>query len=125
MIEVEIDRRAWAEVLRRFEKTHITIFSAVMSGLEEAALRIVEEAQKLVPVDTGALRASARAGRVARNIVEASFGHGQLHYAIDVHERVDIPHRTGQARYLWEAIKGLSGRLPAIIMDAARRRAFR
>lgn len=80
---------------------------AIRFGLEP----IFTESQRLVPVDTGDLKASgyvevrteSRGGRVR---AEIGYGkHGRPHYAGFVHEMVQIPHAgVTQAKYLEAAV---------------------
>lgn len=64
---------------------------------------------KGVPVDTGALRASADvSGPDQQGAVELSFGGPAAPYALAQHERLDYSHTVGESRYLvrgWERFK--------------------
>lgn len=77
-------------------------------AVEEAAHLVLEESQRLVPVDTGALKAS---GRVTRDGLEAVISYGAedgagrngqdtAAYAVPQHERLDFEHPHGQAKFL-------------------------
>lgn len=68
-----------------------------------------KESMKRTPVDTGDLRDShevygpfIRKGEIS---VEIRVGGGRVDYAIVVHERTDIFHRTGQAKFLESTLR--------------------
>lgn len=108
-----------------------------LAAAEGALYRVAEEimtaAKKLTPVDTGNLRAS---GHVLKPEVQGSSitvtlgfggpagsGEGQnkdVGYAVPVHERLDLNHPVGQAKYLeqpmLEAARDLEARLRDQIM---------
>lgn len=90
--------------------------------VSEAEL-LMTKAKMLTPVDTGALRAS---GHVQAPVVEGGkvsvtlgFGGAAEAYAVPVHERMDVHHPVGQAKFLetpvreWESdgVKRLADRL--------------
>lgn len=63
------------------------------------------EAKRRTPVKTGALRASGHVGgpfNRTGGVVEVVMGFGgpAVSYAATVHERLDVFHRNGQAKYL-------------------------
>lgn len=73
------------------------------AGLLKAGLKLQREAQLRVPVDTGNLKASAetrlkRAGKKSSATVIFT-----ANYALFVHERLDIAHQVGEAKYLENA----------------------
>ena len=113
--------------VRKVEKN---IELALGAKVEAAGLANVTEgrivlgrAQQLVPVNTGALLASGdideklpgppapgRARRTGRFIagipgVRITFGSREVNYAVPVHERTDVHHPIGQAKYLETALK--------------------
>jgi hypothetical protein len=64
------------------------------------ALELVkEEAVRRCPIDTGALRKSARV-KIRGNTGSINFG---MSYAIYVHERLDLRHPVGEAKFLENA----------------------
>ena len=84
----------------------------------------------LVPVDTGALKASGRLhpesggvyGTGNRVFVEISYGSTAASYAIPVHENLEANHPVGQAKYLEAALNrqavGISKRIAAKVYAA-------
>ena len=88
--------------------------AAAETAVEAAAELIFDESQRLVPVDTGALKAS---GKVSRDGLTAAISYGEEDaagrggrdtavYAPIVHERMDVHHPHGQAKYLEAAMNG-------------------
>lgn len=72
--------------------------------LYQESEKIITDAKRLTPVLTGDLRNSGfvRPPRVQKSgvSIELGFGGAAAPYAVFVHERVDIPHKVGQAKYL-------------------------
>lgn len=95
--------------------------SILDSGIQTAAAALHAEhelimttAKRLTPVDTGALRASGyvRQPMIRNNevISQGGFGGSSAPYAIYVHERLDVRHPIGQAKFYESAImEGLHG----------------
>lgn len=83
------------------------------------------EAKKRTPVDTGALRASGHVGGPFRrgNTVEVKLGFGgpSAPYAIFVHERLDVFHKVGQAKFLESVLLESAPFLPARVAERVRR----
>lgn len=82
---------------------------AIAAGLYEIAEGIMTIAKERTPVLTGTLRAS---GHVVPPVVETGsalvvrlgFGGAASGYALYVHERLDVHHPTGQAKFLESAV---------------------
>lgn len=85
--------------------------------------QIMGEAKLLTPVLTGALRASGHVPPVqqlpGQVLQRLSFGDASVDYAAEVHERTDIAHRTGVAKFLSipaeAAAIGMPSRLAAAV----------
>lgn len=74
-------------------------------GLKAVGLYFQRESQKLVPVDTGALRNSAFTRAEGSGFdTEISVGY-TVNYAIYVHENLTAFHHVGQAKFLEEPIR--------------------
>lgn len=93
-------------------------------ALYTEAQEIMTKSRRLVPVDTGALRASGqvRTGHSGREpYVEVVYGGPAAPYAIYVHERMDLAHPVGQAKFLeqptLEQIRGMSERLARAVRE--------
>jgi hypothetical protein len=102
---------------------------AAAKGLYEEGLEVMAEAQRRTPVDTGRLRASGRTSLPKRSSnpeVVLSFG---TDYGIYVHERTELRHVTGEAKFLENAVKaaapGFLDRLAARIDNYVSGRAGR
>lgn len=110
-------------------------------GLLQAALLLQRESQRLVPVDTGALKNSATVRRIegkeglgkkiinfGRKLIgkkaKKDFGYEvgySQSYAVWVHENVTAHHPVGQAKFLEQparALRGELGRIVALEMKA-------
>lgn len=93
--------------------------NALGAALYQEAEDIMAKSKPLVPVDTGALRASGQVQtpRVSGNAVSVTLGYGNssVAYALIVHENLSAHHDVGQAKYLeqpfLEATQGLTDRV--------------
>ncbi len=97
------DMRQFTERLRQLERQ---VAGAANRALLDAAEQLVGDAQQLVPVDTGALAASGTVDDSAAGgpgVGQVTFGFNTS-YAAAVHERTDVHHDQGQAKYLEAAI---------------------
>lgn len=90
------------------------------AGIRIACLLIRRRAQQKTPVDTGNLKNTAfthvvdsRKGPIGTTGYTAA-------YAPWVHERMEIPHDTGEAKFLQRAIEELAPEIPRIIHHMAR-----
>jgi hypothetical protein len=77
-------------------------------ALYQIGEEVMTEAKGLTPVDTGALRASGQVlppvQRGKQIIVTLGFGNASVGYAIPVHERMDVHHAVGQAKFLEQPV---------------------
>ena len=89
-----------------WRKAH-KVVDATADAQEKAAKVVMERSQQLVPRRTGAL---ARSEFIRRSGDTVVMGYGADH-AIEVHERTEIPHSNGQAKFLEQAIKETSNEL--------------
>lgn len=95
-----------SEVTRNLQRA-----AELVPGLEDELLlvlayRIVEEAKRITPVDTGALRASLGAKLVSPGVVMIF---ATMEYAAAVHENLEAYHEVGQAKYLEVPLNALTG----------------
>lgn len=97
---------------------------AAATALYQEAEPIMTESKQQTPVDTGALRSS---GHIQQPVisgdqvtVEMGYGGPAASYAEIVHEKLDVHHPVGKAKYLEdpfnEAKPGLPGRIGRRIM---------
>lgn len=76
-----------------------------MAALTAEAELIMTDAKKNTPVDTGTLRSSGIVTpRPADHRVDLSFGGAASAYAAIVHERLDVHHPVGEAKFLENAL---------------------
>jgi len=103
--------------------------AAAEAAVDQAAHLIFDESQRLVPVDTGALKAS---GKVTHDGLAATISYGQEDqagrggrdtavYAPIVHERMDVHHPNGQAKYLETAMHGKAADVAKVIVAGIRK----
>lgn len=104
--------------------------AAAEEAAESAGQLILDASQELVPVDTGALKASGRL--VHEDGAQVAIVYGQedgagrdgqdtAAYAVPQHERLDFQHATGQAKYLETALHGSSERVADTVVTVVRR----
>ena len=76
-------------------------------NLENVADRIARRARDIVPVDTGDLFATIRVEDVGDGnyMVIAGRNDGGVKYAIYVHQRLDLHHDVGQAKFVEAAVE--------------------
>lgn len=92
-------------------------------ALDKEANAILARSQRLVPVKTGRLQRSGRRlkVRVGRKgaSVKIKYGRKSVPYATAVHQRTDVNHPQGQAKYLEDAVKartrGMGGRIAGLL----------
>lgn len=89
---------------------------AAARGLFQASESILTASKPLVPVDTGALRASGfvEPPNPRAELMQATIGYGgpAAPYAVVQHERVDFRHVVGQAKYLEQPLLEAAPRVP-------------
>ena len=111
----------FAEFTRLLRTLGIKAPIAAGGALYREAERIMTAAKSRTPVDTGALRASGAVSQPDMTTngvtVEMGFGNTSVNYAVVVHERLDVFHPTGEAKYLEKAVdearRGMDARLAA------------
>ena len=75
------------------------------TALIKVMLKVQRNAMKRTPVDTGNLRSSF--GTVVTEATPAGATgvvHNTAEYAIYVHDRTDLKHTVGEAKFLWNAV---------------------
>lgn len=97
--------------------------AAMASALFIEAEAIMADSKELVPVDTGALRASGHVQhpKISAQGVEVEMGYGGAaeQYALIQHERLDYNHPSGEAKFLEKPVlehaDGMAERLGASV----------
>lgn len=77
--------------------------SKIAKIMVEESESITTAAKKLTPVDTGTLRVSGTSTlEIKEDVLSAkvTFGGPSAGYALEVHERLDVKHKVGQAKFL-------------------------
>ena len=108
-------------LLRKLDALEKGYSKGLERGLLKAGLKLQREAQKLVPIDTGALKASARTEldkTSAKMNVTVMF---TQYYAIWVHEDLTSYHPVGQAKYLETPYRRLKKELIQLVIDEAKK----
>lgn len=108
------------KIIRAMEKKARSSQKKLEIGLVRAGLFLQRESQKVVPVDTGALKNSAFTRKI-KNIagaVDVAVGYTQS-YAIFVHENLNARHKPGKiAKYLETPARIHRKKLLAIVKKA-------
>lgn len=98
-----------SELHRRLEVMKVSAPKAFAAALYQIGLKIIADAIHRTPVDTGRLRDTAYVAPPVKSggdiYVVLGFG---TDYAIFVHERTDLRHRVGQAKFLSAAIDAMT-----------------
>ena len=117
---VRVDVMGEAELLRNLVMWQKRYPRATSAAVFNEALRIFAESQREVPVDTGNLRASGFIVPTSTRGLKFGVVIGyNTHYALAVHERTEVRHTVGKAKYLedpWRKAQG--GMLQRILVDA-------
>lgn len=92
-----------AAVLMRFKQMQEGIVDAVDAGLYAGGNIIMSDSIPRVPVDTGNLRASGYVTLPKDHTVEIGYGGSAKSYAVPVHEKTEVRHEVGEAKYLERA----------------------
>jgi len=82
--------------------------------------RALQRAKELTPVRTGALRDSGKLVEkrsASGTEFQISFGGDGVDYALPVHERTDVRHRSGRSKFLETAVKETSRGLTRRLAD--------
>lgn len=96
--------------------------AAAAKALGKFANHVIGDSQQLTPVDTGALQASGTVGDVEEKgeKLQVVIGHN-TNYAAPVHERTQVPHEIGQAKFLATAVKNNAAKMgPYIAGEVAK-----
>lgn len=87
------------EVLKNMGAATKDIEGAVAAAIWQEGLDILGKSVKQVPVDSGTLKRSAYAAPPKGKDHEVEIGYG-TDYALAVHEREEVHHTVGNAKYL-------------------------
>ncbi len=88
----------------------------IAEGLEKAANILLTASKKLVPVDTGELKASGKVVVKGKGLGAVAFVIYEAEHAIWVHENLENRHEPPtQARYLADAVPKVRGTITAML----------
>ena len=123
MIKMAIDLRGAPAIIAKMWGIEKLAGAAFERGCKKAAEWVKKESQKIVPVDTGALRDSAEVinsgGTGFKSEYGVSYGRGlePFDYSLIQHEVLTYAHTPpGQAKYLEEVIMTRKSEIVAIII---------
>lgn len=103
-------------------KVRRAVHAGGADGVEAGARLVFEESQRAVPKDTGELEQS---GKVTVDGLHAEITYGEGlpdARAIVVHEKLDLHHDDGTAKYLENPTNAAEDRVQSIIAAAIRRK---
>jgi hypothetical protein len=107
-----------SQVLAHVEKMKRAAPHMAQIAIAEALQPVWDESQRLVPVDTSALKQSGVFNR-GGDVIEMSYGNYATPYAWIVHERMDVHHDPPtQAKFLEQPFRAA---LPTLTATIARR----
>lgn len=100
-LEIKLTVPDLSNLIAMFDNAASILQTAVAPALYTKANKIMTEAKKLTPVDTGALRSSGHVEPpvISGQSVEVALGFNTP-YALYVHENLAAHHPVGQAKYL-------------------------
>lgn len=111
-----------AGLVKRMAEATARKQKAFQRGCLKAARMVQRESQKIVPVDTGALKNSAFTRQVGKGSLSETYVGYTAAYAIYVHERTDLQHKPGKtAKFLERPIRRLKKAIRAVIEAEVRK----
>lgn len=101
--------RAQNKLAKLFNALEDKLLGDANEALRDTAATVAQDAVARAPIDTGALRNSVfiemPKHRDPKKAAQAPITIGfSVKYAMAVHERLDVIHLTGEAKYLWNAM---------------------
>lgn len=97
------------------------IEQACETAARRSAEHLKERAVQRTPVETGALRNSAKV-TTDKNVAAVAYGFGETaDYAVKQHEEVGYAHTDGEAKFLENAMRAERGNIQNIIAEEVRK----
>jgi len=112
-IELDID-----ELVDDFEDAGDEIRKGASRGVEKFSRKVEAQAVEWTPFEYGTLQQSARTDEEGELSYTVSFN---THYAIYVHERTELEHDQGRAKYLEEAMKAKRGDFESTVVGEVKK----
>lgn len=103
------------KIIKNFKKAEKLIRKAAMKGTIESVLILRNDSQSLTPVDTGALRSNVSSEFIETKKIIVGILSYFMQYAIVVHERLNVRHTVGKAKFLEIAVINMSSKLITIL----------
>lgn len=106
MSKVEVKVEGYDALLKRLKELSERYPDAIGAALYQEGLAVDAASVKRTPVDTGRLRAThyvAPPTLVEEGVVVVEIGNA-TDYAVPVHERLDVYHRVGEAKFLEKSL---------------------
>jgi hypothetical protein len=104
MLNLKLELKGLAETLSGLGALPPTMFDQFDGALRDWGEDVMTRSKSLVPFATGALRASGEVSgpelKDGNQILHLGYGDRETWYALIVHERLDVRHTTGTAKYL-------------------------
>ena len=120
-MRMEVKIKGIKEVKKRLKEYPFRTLKALGKALYEESQVILGESKKQCPVDTGTLRSTGHVDepKYTRSSVDIQIGYGgaSAPYAIYVHERLDLRHKVGKAKFLEDPVKEALPKLPSSISE--------
>ena len=124
MARVDFDFDGVRATAARLAGVQAAVAAALPGALLVEGEKVMMEAKRLTPVDTGTLRSSGRVTGPETEgdsvSVRLSFGGAAQEYAIYVHEDLEATHVNGQAKFLEEPVKRHASRFGANVSATLR-----
>ena len=96
--------------------------AAALQAVDQFGEHVIGDAQQLTPVKTGALKASGTTEPAVREGGKITKRIGfNTDYAAAVHERLDLHHAQGQAKYLETAVRNNAAKMAPFVAERVKR----
>lgn len=119
-----VEVRSRHNVRARVRSRRTRYAAGVERGIRKATAFLLRESLRLVPVDTGALRASARTRFEGEGLQTEGWVSYNTHYAIYVHEDLHARHAPGKtAKYLERPAREQAAEIRRIVREECVREA--
>jgi len=127
---VNADLNGVSEVVSALTKKNSCVAERLKRALTNAAGEVIAESTKITPIKTGELRSRTfiDSPKVSNNsTMDIAFGYeknGQTFdnlYSVYVHERTELHHPVGQAKFLETAFKNFQGEMLQYLANEVRK----
>lgn len=115
--EITVTIEGQDDVASALEEQLSAISGACRLAMVPEAEAIARLAAEKCPTETGRLRDSVRVAQTASGAT-VSFGGADVPYAVAVHERLDLEHANGEAKFLEKAARSVAA---SVAQDIAAR----